>query len=88
MVRSLLGNRDKTFAEVQAIMQMFAENAGNLPEGSGYAELALDRKVQLAMQFYQCERARLQKGKMVFDMLFHLGPLIISLMALWLSAHK
>ncbi|OGE89074.1 MAG: hypothetical protein A3J07_00365 [Candidatus Doudnabacteria bacterium RIFCSPLOWO2_02_FULL_49_13] len=88
MVRRLLGNREKTFGEVQAIMRMFEANTDTFPGDQSYDDLPLDRKVQLAMQFYQCERARLQKGKMVFDMLSHLVPLIVSLFALWVSMHK
>jgi hypothetical protein len=76
-------NREQTFAAVMAIIQ---DMERTLPkpadETLGFTNLPVDRKLQIAMQFYQCERARLQKGKMLLDTIGHLGPWAVALYAL------
>lgn len=53
-------NRQKTIAAIHSAME-------ELSTKEEFNNLSYDRKFQLAMQFYQCERARLQKAKMLVD---------------------
>jgi hypothetical protein len=83
----ITANREKTFAAIVSIMKHMHDNCDQYggTDAASYAGLPVDRKLQLAMQFYQCERGRWQKAKMVFDVFAHIGPLIISLAALWFA---
>jgi hypothetical protein len=75
-MKQLLGNTSKTRV---AILEILADLERESDEFRG---LAWDKKFQLSMQFYQCARARLQKGKMIFDVL---GPAIVFALGRWLG---
>ncbi|HYF04942.1 MAG TPA: hypothetical protein VEA59_02100 [Patescibacteria group bacterium] len=75
-------NRQKTLTSIHAAMEELSVN-------EEFTKLPYDRQLQLAMQFYQCERARLQKAKMLVEFLLKdIAPIGVSLYALWIALHK
>jgi hypothetical protein len=71
----LNSNRRKTYDAVTDCMR-FLES-----ESEDFLSLPYDRRFQLAMQHYQCERGRLQKGKMAIDLLQFLAPIVTFFLA-------
>lgn len=75
-------NRKKTLQSVKEIMQQLSA------DDAEFASLPYERRFQLAMQFYGCERGRLQKAKMLLDIPRGIGPLILAGAALLVAWFK
>lgn len=82
MLEKIIGNRKKTLAATSIIIDFLSKNQ------KGFKDLPLGVQFDLAMKFFQCERGRLQKGKLFVDMVAHLIPLVIALVALIISLHR
>jgi hypothetical protein len=75
-VKELFQNREATRKAIGAVMEFLTENMEK------YKNLSFEEQFGLAMRFFQCERGRLQKGKMAIDVVTRLTPLILSILAL------
>lgn len=72
-------NKEKTYAAIKEIIKFLTSSQ------DGFKDLPLGIQFDLAMKFFQCEKGRLQKGKIYVDVIAHLIPLFISLAALIFS---
>jgi hypothetical protein len=54
----------------------------------GFCKLSPEAQLRLAMQHYQCERGRLQKGKNYLDILLRFGPIIVAALAILFAVKK
>lgn len=78
----LSSNREKTYLAISGAKQFLAD------KDTEFGKLPLETQLDLAMKFYQCERGRLQKGKIFIDVIAHVIPLLISAVALIIAWHK
>lgn len=81
-MKRLFNNRHQTCAAMAEITSYLGERY------EGFKDLTEIEQLKLAMQFYNCERARLQKGKMLVDIMAHLIPLILALATVVLAIKK
>jgi hypothetical protein len=78
----LFNNRCQTGSAIAEIMSYLGS------QYKGFNDLPEIERLKLGMQFYNCERGRLQKGKMLVDILAHLIPLILALGTIILALKK
>ena len=81
-MKKLFNNRQSTHQEIAEIIKFLG------PQYPGFEELKPVEKLRLAMQFHNCERGRLWRGKMFIDILAHLIPFILALATIVLALKK
>jgi len=81
-MKRLFDNRYRTGAAIAEIMSYLGG------QYKGFNDLPEIERLKLGMQFYNCERGRLQKGKMLADIIAHLIPLILALATIVLALKK
>lgn len=81
-MKRIFNNRHQTGAAITEIMSYLGS------QYQWFSELSKTEQLRLAMQFYNCERGRLQKGKMAVDIMAHLIPIVLAIMAIILAIKK
>lgn len=69
-------NRKITNDQINETIEFLRQNQ------PGFIKLSLEAQFRLGMQHYQCERGRMQRGKLWIDMISHIVPWIAIIFAL------
>lgn len=81
-MKKFTNNRLRTKGAIDEIIVFLSDSQ------VGFSELPPEVKLDLSMKFFQCEKGRLQKGKIYVDFFAHLVPLTVSLAAMFFSLKK
>jgi hypothetical protein len=85
-----LGSREQTFDDLMSAVEYLKANLACTEEHK-FSDLSLFEQIELAMLFEAYRKGRMQRYKMVADVvsnILRLIPIILSLFALWFATKK